>query len=100
MKKFETDENSVKNQKYKHSENNNSILENKNNEIKSNAFLCLTDQGTVTYSTQEQLAALENMKKFETDENSVKNQKYKHSENNNSILENKNNEIKSNARQK
>lgn len=60
-------------------------------------FLCLTDQGTVTYSTQEQLAALENMKKFETDENSVKNQKYKHSENNNSILENKNNEIKSNA---
>ncbi len=54
------------------------------------AFLCLTDRGTITYSTKEQLSALESMKKFETDENSTKNQKYKQSEN-------KNNEIKSNA---
>lgn len=45
------------------------------------AFLCLTDHGTITYSTKEQLSALENMKKFETDEISTKKQKYKQPEN-------------------
>lgn len=57
------------------------------------AFLCLTDRGTITYSTKEQLIALEKMKKFETSEK--RQNHYAETEKNNSSLENKNGDFKS-----
>lgn len=60
------------------------------------AFLCLTDRGTITYSTKEQLSALENMKKFETNEKIRTKPQNHHTEveKNNSVLENKCDDIK------